>query len=50
LAIAAFVIAWFAILLLATWVFGSANILLLPLSAAVGVGVYIELLRRDRRA
>ena len=49
LAIGSFVIAWLAIALLANWLFGSGNVLVWVLAAVVGAGVYLELLRRDRR-
>jgi hypothetical protein len=49
LAIGSFVIAWLAIALVANWLFGSGNVLVWVLAAVVGAGVYLELLRRDRR-
>ena len=50
LAIGSFVIAWLGFLLLGNWIFGSANVLVFYLAAPIAVGVYIELLRRERRA
>lgn len=49
LGIGAFVIAWLAIALLARWLFGSGNVLVWVLAAGVSAGVYLEVLRRDRR-
>jgi hypothetical protein len=49
IAFGAFVIAWLALLLVARWLFGSGNILVWVLAAVVAVGVYLEILRRDRR-
>jgi hypothetical protein len=48
LALGAFVIACLVIGLLATWIFGSGNVLVYVLAAPVGVATYLELLRRDR--
>ncbi len=45
-----FVIAWLAVYLVAEWLFGSGNILVWALAAIVAAGIYLELLRRDRRA
>jgi hypothetical protein len=50
LAMGAFVIAWLAFVLLGNWIFGSANVLAYYLATPIAVGVYIGLLRRDRRA
>lgn len=44
-----FVIAWLAVSLVAGWLFGSGNILVWVFAAVVGAGVYLEVLRRDRR-
>jgi hypothetical protein len=44
-----FVIAWLAVSLVAGWLFGSGNILVWVLAAVVAAGVYLEILRRDRR-
>ena len=49
LALGSFVIAWLAIALLAVWIFGSGNFLVWVFAAVVGAGVYLALLRRDRR-
>ena len=49
IAFGSFVIAWFAISLAAEWLFGSSNYLALVLAAVVGAGVYLAILRRDRR-
>ena len=48
IAFGAFVIAWLAIALVAVWLFGSGNFLVWVFAAVVGVGVYLDLLRRDR--
>ena len=45
-----FVVAWLAVLLVARWLFGSGNILVWVFAAVVAAGVYLEILRRDRRA
>ena len=45
-----FVIAWLAVYLVAEWLFGSGNILVWVLAAIVAAGIYLEVLRRDRRA
>jgi apolipoprotein N-acyltransferase len=50
IAFVSFVIAWLAVLLVARWLFGSGNILVWMLAAVVGASVYLEILRRDRRA
>ena len=50
LAITSFVTAWLVIALLASWIFGSGNVLVWVFAAIVGVGVYLGLLRRDRSA
>ncbi len=49
IAIGSFVITWFAVTLMARWLFGSANFLVWVIAAAVGIGVYLDILRRDRR-
>jgi hypothetical protein len=49
IAIGSFVIAWLVVSFFAGWLFGSGNILVWVLAAAVGAGVYLEILRRDRR-
>ena len=49
IAFGSFVIAWFAVSLVGGWLFGSANFLVWVIAAIVGVGVYLEILRRDRR-
>jgi hypothetical protein len=49
IAFGAFVIAWFAIVLVAEWLFGSANFLAYLFAAGVAIGVYLVILRRDRR-
>jgi hypothetical protein len=50
IAVGSFVIAWLAISLVAGWLFGSGNVLVWVLAALVGAGVYLDILRRDRRA
>jgi Flp pilus assembly protein TadB len=50
IALGAFVIAWLAVSLVASWLFGSGNVLVWAIAALIGVGVYLEALRRDRRA
>ena len=50
IAFGSFVIAWLAISLVAGWLFGSGNVLVWVLAALVGAGVYLDILRRDRRA
>jgi hypothetical protein len=50
IAFGSFVIAWLAVSLVAGWFFGSGNILVWVISALVGAGVYLDILRRDRRA
>jgi hypothetical protein len=49
IALGSFVIAWFAISFVAKWLFGSGNFLVWVLAAVVGAGVYLAVLRRDRR-
>lgn len=49
IAIGSFVIAWLAVSLVAGWLFGSGNVLVWAVSIAVGAGVYMDILRRDRR-
>ncbi len=49
MAFGSFVIAWLAASLVAGWLFGSGNILVWVLAAGVGAGVYLDVLRRDRR-
>jgi hypothetical protein len=49
IAFGAFAIAWFAISLVAVWLFGSGNFLTWVFAAFVGAGVYLVMLRRDRR-
>ena len=49
IAFGAFVIAWLAVSLVAGWLFGSGNILVWMIAAIVGAGVYLDILRRDRR-
>ena len=48
IAVAAFVVAWLAIALAAVWLFGSGNVLVYVLAAAVGAGVYLAMWWRDR--
>jgi apolipoprotein N-acyltransferase len=50
IAFASFVIAWLAVSLAAGWIFGSGNVLVWVLAVIVGAGVYLDLLRRDRRS
>jgi hypothetical protein len=50
IAFGSFVIAWLAVALVANWLFGSGNVLVWVLAALVGAGVYLDILRRDRRA
>lgn len=49
IAFGSFVIAWLAVSLVAGWLFGSGNILVWVFAAVVGAGVYLDILRRDRR-
>ena len=49
IAFGSFVIAWLAVSLVAGWLFGSANVLVWVIAAVVGAGVYLDILRRDRR-
>ena len=49
IAFGSFVIAWLAVSLVAGWLFGSANFLVWVIAAVVGAGVYLDILRRDRR-
>jgi hypothetical protein len=49
IALGAFVIALVAISFVAVWLFGSSNFLAYVLAAVVGAGVYLAILRRDRR-
>jgi hypothetical protein len=49
IAFGAFVIAWLTVSLVAVWLFGSANFLSYVIAAAVGIGVYLAILRQDRR-
>jgi hypothetical protein len=49
IAFGSFVIAWLAVSLVAGWLFGSGNILVWVIAAIVGAGVYLDILRRDRR-
>jgi ABC-type uncharacterized transport system permease subunit len=49
IALVSFVVAGFAATLVAEWLFGSSNYLALVIATLVGAGVYLELLRRDRR-
>lgn len=49
IAFGSFVIAWLAVSLVAGWLFGSGNILVWVFAAVVGAGVFLDLLRRDRR-
>ena len=50
IAFGSFVIAWLAVSLVAGWIFGSGNILVWVFAVVVGAGVYVDILRRDRRA
>lgn len=45
----AFVIAWIAASLVARWLYGSGNVLVWVVAGIVGVGVYLEVRRHDRR-
>jgi hypothetical protein len=49
IALGSFAIAWLVIALVATWFFGSGNVLVWVLAAVVGATVYLVLLRRDGR-
>jgi len=49
IALGSFVIAGLAVSLVAGWLFGSGNILVWVVAVAVGAGVYLDILRRDRR-
>jgi hypothetical protein len=46
----AFLLAWVAAALAALWLFGSGNFLVWVIAAAAGVGAYVAILWRDRRA
>jgi hypothetical protein len=50
IAFGSFIVAWLVASLVAEWLFGSGNVLVWAIAAVAGVGVYLELLRRDRRA
>ena len=49
IAVGSFVIAWLAVSLVARSLFGSGTILVWVIAAVVGAGVYLDILRRDRR-
>lgn len=49
IAFGSFVIAWLTVSLVAGWLFGSGNILVWVFAAVVGAGIYLDVLRRDRR-
>lgn len=49
IALGSFVIAWLGVSLVAGWLFGSGNILVWVVAAVVSAGVYLDILRRDRR-
>lgn len=49
IAVGAFVIACIAGSVVAQWLYGSGNVLVVVLAAIVGVGAYFEVWRRDRR-
>jgi hypothetical protein len=49
IAFGSFVIAWLAVDLVADWLFGSGNFLVWVFAAVVGAGVYLAILRQDRR-
>jgi hypothetical protein len=49
IALGSFVIAWLAVSFVAGWLVGSGNILVWVFAAVVGAGVYLDILRRDRR-
>ncbi len=49
IAFGSFVIAWLATSWLASWLFGSGNFLVWVIALVVGAGVYLDILRRDRR-
>ncbi len=49
IAFGSFVIAWLAVSLVGGWLFGSVNFLVWVIAAVVGAGVYLDILRRDRR-
>lgn len=49
IAFGSFVIAWLAVSLVAGWLFGPDDILVWVFAAVVGAGVYLDILRRDRR-
>jgi hypothetical protein len=50
IAFGSFVIAWLAVSLVAGWLFGSGNFLVWVIAAVVGAGVYLDILRHDKRA
>jgi hypothetical protein len=49
IAFGSFVIAYLAVSLVAGLLFGSGNILVWVIAVIVGAGVYLDILRRDRR-
>ena len=49
IAFGSFVIAWLAVSVVAGWLFGSGNVVVWVIAAVVGAGVYLEIMRRDRR-
>lgn len=49
IAFGSFVIAWLAVSLVAGWLFGSGTILVWVIAVIVGAGVYLDIMRRDRR-
>ena len=49
IAFGSFVIAWLTVSLAAGRLFGSGNILVWVIAVVVGAGVYLDILRRDRR-
>ena len=50
IAFGSFIVAWLAAWLVARWLCGSGNVLVWVIAAVVGVGVYLAILQRDRRA
>jgi hypothetical protein len=50
IAFGSFVIAWLAVTLVASWLFGSANFLVWVIAAIVGAAVYLDIMRRERPA
>ena len=50
IATSAFVVAWLAAAAAAVWLFGSGNVLVWAIAAVAGIGAYLGLGWRERRA